>query len=114
MTTQITQSFGATEFDVMQWAQARGIYKHGTALGQAEKAMSEVQELIDAIKAGDEAEIVDGLGDVLVCLVNCSVLVDKDLRECFYKAYLEIKNRTGQMKADGKFHKSDCKCEVCV
>lgn len=99
------QSFAATEHAVMRWAQERGIYEHGTAIGQAEKTLEEAQELIDAIKASDKAAIADAIGDVLVTLVNVGALTDLDVRECFYKAYLEIKDRKGQMKADGKFHK---------
>jgi uncharacterized protein YabN with tetrapyrrole methylase and pyrophosphatase domain len=100
-----TQSYSATEFAVMRWAQDRGIYAHGTALGQAEKTLEEAQELIDAIKANDKAAIADAIGDVLVTLVNVGALTDLDVRECFYKAYLEIKDRTGRMMSDGTFHK---------
>ena len=100
-----TQSYAATEFAVMRWAQDRGIYTHGTALGQAEKTLEEAQELIDAIKIGSKPQASDAIGDVLVTLVNCAALLDLDVRQCFYEAYQEIKDRKGQMKADGKFHK---------
>ena len=102
-----TQSFGMTEFKVMEWAKARGIYENGTALGQALKAMSEVMELIEAIQSNDKHEIADALGDVLVCLVNTSVLVDMDLRQCFYKAFKEIEPRQGFMNANGQFVKTN-------
>lgn len=100
-----TQSFGMTEFQVMQWAEARGIYKHGTALGQAKKTLEEAQELIDAIEADDRAEIADALGDVMVTLVNVAVLTDMDLRSCFYKAYKVIEPRKGHMNEHGQFVK---------
>ncbi len=54
-----TQSFGMTEFQVMQWAAARGIYENGTALGQAKKTVEEAGELLAAVAANDFAEIAD-------------------------------------------------------
>jgi len=65
-----TQSFSSTEFAVMQWAQARGIYDNGTALGQAKKTLEEAMELVAAVEANDRAEIADAIGDVMVTLVN--------------------------------------------
>lgn len=100
-----TQSYAMTEFSVMQWAESRGIYKHGTALGQATKTAEEAQELIDAIKKCDKEEAADAIGDVLVTLVNCAVLLDLDVRKCFYEAYQEIKDRKGEMRSDGIFYK---------
>jgi len=100
-----TQSFSQTEFAVMQWAQARGIYENGTALGQAKKALAEAQELIDAIESGDMQETALELGDVMVCLVNTAVLLDLDARACFYKAYKKIEHRTGRMNEFGQFVK---------
>jgi len=55
-----TQSFSSTEFAVMQWAEARGIYKNGTALGQASKTVEEACELLIAItKDGRDKSIED-------------------------------------------------------
>jgi len=76
-----TQSFAQTEFSVMQWATDRGIYKHGTALGQAKKAQAEIQELIEAIEAGDKTEAELEAGDVVVCFVNTCTLFDIDFRQ---------------------------------
>jgi NTP pyrophosphatase (non-canonical NTP hydrolase) len=97
-----TQSFQMTEFLVMQWAQDRGIYENGTALGQAKKTLEEAGELVAAIEANDRAEIADAIGDVMVTLVNVGVLCDLDLRQCFYNAY---KYRKGHMNNDGQFVK---------
>jgi uncharacterized protein YabN with tetrapyrrole methylase and pyrophosphatase domain len=102
-----TQSFAQTEFSVMQWATDRGIYKHGTALGQAKKALSEIQELIEAIEAGDKTEAELEAGDVVVCLVNTCTLLDIDLRQAFYKAYKKIEHRRGFLNAEGVFVKSE-------
>jgi NTP pyrophosphatase (non-canonical NTP hydrolase) len=100
-----TQSFSMTEFQVMQWSQAKGILKYGTPLGQATKTLEEAQELIDAIKANDIAGVADGIGDVLVTLVNVAALTDLDVRQCFYEAYLQIKDRKGHMNEQGIFVK---------
>jgi NTP pyrophosphatase (non-canonical NTP hydrolase) len=100
-----TQSFGMTEFNVMQWAAARGIYKNGTALGQAKKTVEEANELLAAVTANDRAEIADAIGDVMVTLVNVGVLCDLDVRQCFYNAYKVIEPRKGYMNKDGQFVK---------
>jgi uncharacterized protein YabN with tetrapyrrole methylase and pyrophosphatase domain len=102
-----TQSFSQTEFLVMQWATDRGIYKHGTALGQAKKALSEIQELIEAIEAGDKTEAELEAGDVVVCLVNTCTLLDIDLRQAFYKAFKKIEHRKGYLDSSGIFIKQE-------
>ena len=100
-----TQSFGMTEFAVMQWAQARGIYENGTALGQASKTVEEACELLVAIAKDDKAEIADAIGDVMVTLVNVGVLTDLDVRQCFYNAFKVIEHRKGYLNKDGVFVK---------
>lgn len=100
-----TQSFGMTEFQVMRWAEDRGIYKNGTALGQASKTLEEACELLIAVAKNDRAEIEDAIGDVVVTLVNVAALTDMDVRQCFYKAYKAIEHRKGYMNKDGVFVK---------
>jgi NTP pyrophosphatase (non-canonical NTP hydrolase) len=101
-----TQSFGMTEFAVMQWAQARGIYENGTALGQASKTVEEACELLIAIAKNDKAEIADAIGDCVVTLVNVAALTDLDVRQCFYQAYKTIEPRQGYMDKNGVFVKT--------
>lgn len=100
-----TQSFGMTEFSVMQWAADRGIYENGTALGQASKTVEEACELLVAIAKNDKAEIADAIGDVMVTLVNVGVLTDLDIRQCFYNAFKVIEHRKGYLNKDGVFVK---------
>jgi len=100
-----TQSFSSTEFAVMQWAQERGIYENGTALGQASKTLEEACELLIAVAKNDKAEIADAIGDVMVTLVNVGVLTDLDVRQCFYNAYKVIEHRKGYLNKDGVFVK---------
>lgn len=101
-----TQSFSMTEFQVMQWAEKRGIYENGTALGQASKTVEEACELLVAIAKNDKAEIADAIGDVMVTLVNVAALTDMDVRQCFYQAYKTIEPRQGYMNKDGVFVKN--------
>ena len=61
---------------VQEWAAARGIYAHSTALAQALKAVSEVGELADAVIKGDEAALIDAIGDVAVCIVNVAKMAE--------------------------------------
>lgn len=63
-------TFEEFKTNVEQWAEARGIYEHSTALAQALKAVSEVGELADAVIKGDCEALMDAIGDVAVCLVN--------------------------------------------
>lgn len=102
-----TQSFASTENNVLAWSTARGILQNSTALAQAKKALGEVQELIEAIEAGDKAEAELEAGDVVVCLVNTCVLLDVDLRQAFYKSYKKIEHRKGFLNADGVFVKNE-------
>ena len=102
-----TQSFGMTEFQVMQWAQERGIYENGTARGQACKTVEEACELLIAVVKDDKAEIADAIGDVMVTLVNVAVLTDLDVRQCFYNAYKVIEHRKGYLNKDGVFVKEE-------
>ena len=100
-----TQSFSSTEFAVMEWAKARGIYENGTALGQAKKTLEEAGELLAAVAVRDKGEIADAIGDVMVTLVNVGVLTDLDVRQCFYNAYKVIEPRKGYMNKAGQFVK---------
>ena len=98
-------SFGAIELDVIRWAEQRGIIANSDSKTQLLKAFSEMGELSDAIIKRDRAGIVDGLGDVLVCLLVVAALEDLDLSFCLKSAYEEIKNRKGFLNANGVFVK---------
>ena len=98
-------SFGAIELDVIRWAEARGIIANSDSKTQLLKAFSEMGELSDAIIKRDRAGIVDGLGDVLVCLLVVAALEDLDLSTCLKSAYDEIKERRGFLNTNGVFVK---------
>lgn len=61
--------------NVQNWSRERGIYEHSTPDAQLLKALSEVGELADAYAKQDTAGVIDGIGDVLVCLVNYQTMV---------------------------------------
>ena len=67
--------------------------------------MSELGELADATIKGDDEGIVDGVGDVLVCLIIYCALQGIDLKSCLEVAYGEIKNRRGTLMPNGVFVK---------
>ena len=98
-------SWAITELNVIRWSEARGIIPNSTSLAQYKKAQEEMLELQTAICDRDRAGIIDGLGDVLVCLINVAALEDLDLTQCLEAAFLEIKDRRGYMNKEGIFVK---------
>jgi NTP pyrophosphatase (non-canonical NTP hydrolase) len=98
-------SWNVTELDVIRWAEARGIVANSDSKTQLLKAVSEMGELADAIIKRDRPAIVDGIGDVLVCLIVVGALEDVSLTKCLEAAYSEIKDRKGYLNKDGVFVK---------
>ncbi len=125
-------SFKELELDVIRWAEARKIIPNSTPLAQGRKTLEEVGELLEAA-AGLNAlnrlvkmdpflvesaavramaaqllgEFKDGVGDVLVTLINACALADVDLTECLAEAYDEIKDRKGTLLPSGIFQKDE-------
>lgn len=93
------------EKNVIAWAQERGIYEHSTAQAQLLKAVSEMGELADAVIKGDRAALIDGIGDVIVCLTQVAYMSGTDLNECYTRAWGDIKDRRGKMVASGAWVK---------
>ena len=98
-------SWNIIELDVIRWSEARGIIPNSTSVAQYRKAQEEMHELHAAIINRDRAGIIDGLGDVLVCLINVAALENVDLTHCLASAYNEIKHRKGSLNAGGIFVK---------
>jgi len=94
-------SYNITEMEVIRWGTARGIIKNSDSKTQLLKAFSEMGELSDAINKRDREKIIDGIGDVLVCLTMVAAIEDLDLKKCFEAAYDEIKNRKGHLNNNG-------------
>ena len=98
-------SWNMTEMDVIRWSEARGIIQNSTSEAQLRKAYEEMDELREAITTRDKDGIIDGLGDVLVCLINVAAIEDVNLTHCLESAYQEIKDRKGYMNSEGLFIK---------
>ena len=98
-------SWNQIEMDVIRWSEERGIIPNSTSVAQYRKAQEEMHELHTALINRNRANIIDGLGDVLVCLINVAALENVDLTHCLLTAYNEIKDRKGHMNAGGIFVK---------
>lgn len=98
-------SYAKVEMLILQWAEARRIIPNSTPDTQLLKAMSELGELADATIKKDRDEVVDAVGDVMVCLVNYCALQDINLVSCMEVAYDQIKNRKGTLLPNGVFVK---------
>ena len=98
-------SWNQIEMDVIRWSEERGIIPNSTSVAQYRKAQEEMHELHTALINRNRADIIDGLGDVLVCLINVAALENVDLTHCLLTAYNEIKNRKGYLNAGGIFVK---------
>ena len=87
-----------TQFDLIRdWANERGLYENGDTKTQALKLVEEVGETCRAILKEDNDEIIDGIGDCVVVLVNLAELHGVMIEYCIDAAYQEIKNRKGKM-----------------
>ena len=94
-----------TQFDLIrEWADERGLYENGDTKTQALKLVEEVGETCRAILKEDDDEIVDGIGDCVVVLVNLAQLHGVMIEYCIDAAYQEIKGRKGKM-ANGTYVK---------
>jgi NTP pyrophosphatase (non-canonical NTP hydrolase) len=100
-------SYAEVELKIIRWSEARKIIPNSTPETQLLKAVSELGELADATIKEDREGIVDGVGDVMVCLVNFCALQDIDLVTCMKSAYAEIKDRKGTLMPNGVFVKSE-------
>ena len=93
------------EFDlVREWAQERGLYEKGDVKTQFVKLAEEFGEVANAIIKSNDKEFKDGLGDMLVVMINLAHIGGTSMEECLNLAYTEIKNRQGSM-VNGSFVK---------
>jgi uncharacterized protein YabN with tetrapyrrole methylase and pyrophosphatase domain len=103
-------SWNQIEMSVIRWSEERGIIPNSTSIAQYRKAQEEMHELHTALINRNRPEIIDGLGDVLVCLINVAALENVDLTHCLQAAYLQIKDRRGTLLPNGIFQKEEeCK-----
>lgn len=98
-------SYADVEMKIIQWAEARKIIPNSSPETQLLKAVSELGELADATIKKDREEVIDAVGDVMVCLVNYCALQDISLVSCMEVAYDTIKSRKGTLLTNGVFVK---------
>jgi hypothetical protein len=103
--TFTTKTFEGLEGQVIAWSTARGILANSDAKTQFMKAVSEMGELADAINKRDTDGTIDGVGDVLVCLINVCAILGLNLTDCLAAAYDDIKDRKGYLNTEGVFIK---------
>lgn len=82
---------------IREWAHARNLIEGSDPKSQLLKTMSELGELADGINKGRQAEIIDGIGDVVVTLVIIAAQLNLSFEGCVAAAYDEIKDRKGRM-----------------
>jgi NTP pyrophosphatase (non-canonical NTP hydrolase) len=99
-------SYANVEMKIIQWSEQRKIIPNAKPHTQLMKAVSEMGELCDAELKGNMPMIKDGVGDVLVCLINYCALKDINLVNCIEEAYNQIKDRKGITLPDGTFVKA--------
>lgn len=98
-------SYAEVEMKVIQWSEARKIIPNSTPFAQSMKAVEEINELVDALRANNREEAIDAIGDTVVCLINVCALLDINMVDCLEAAYSQIKDRRGYMNAEGIFVK---------
>jgi NTP pyrophosphatase (non-canonical NTP hydrolase) len=69
------------------------------------KVAERMGDVLNKIEADLLDKLVDDYGDVFVTLVMGAEIEGIDVRAAIASAYNEIKDRKGEMRADGKFHK---------
>mgnify|MGYP003652036611 CR=1 FL=1 len=94
------------EMEIVRWAEARKIVPNSTPETQLLKAISEMGELADATIKGQQDDIVDAVGDTMVCLIIYCALQNLNLVDCMQVAYDSIKNRKGTLLENGVFVKA--------
>lgn len=100
-------NFNEYEKLVIEWAEARKIIPNATPVSQLLKAVSEMGELADAVNKGQGPEMIDAIGDIVVCLINLCELTGTDITSCLAFAYDQIKDRKGTLLPNGVFVKEE-------
>jgi NTP pyrophosphatase (non-canonical NTP hydrolase) len=98
-------TYSQLEIEILRWSEARKIIPNSTPQAQFLKAVSEIGELADALNKNNMDGIKDGVGDVLVCMINMCALLDINMTDCLQLAYNEIKDRKGTLLPNGVFVK---------
>lgn len=90
---------------IRSWAADKGIYAKGDIKTQYIKLMEEAGELAEAIIKGDDDEIQDAIGDMVVVLTSIAHFNYTPIEDCINSAYDVISKRKGKM-VNGSFVKN--------
>jgi len=99
-------SFAQAEMEIIRWLECRKIVPNSTPEVQLLKAVAELGELADATIKKDQEEIIDSVGDVMVCLISYCVLQNINITDCMKVAYAQIQHRKGTLLPNGVFVKN--------
>jgi len=91
---------------IRDWAENRGLYKHGDPMVQYVKLQEEAGELAKALIKDDQPEVIDAIGDMVVVLTNLAHQRGVHIETCISTAYEVINKRTGKM-INGTFVKDE-------
>lgn len=90
--------------EIRQWAHDRNLIEGSDRFRQMVKLVEEQGELAAGIAKGNEAMVIDSIGDMAVVLTIMAAQSGVDIERCIEFAYQEIKDRKGRM-IDGVFVK---------
>jgi NTP pyrophosphatase (non-canonical NTP hydrolase) len=102
---------------VLAWGAARGLHDTDDLRGQMTKLTEELGEIAAGVARDDRPRIMDGIGDLLVVLINFGAVYDKSLgtpiesskfflEDCLKGAWDQIENRKGKT-VNGIFVKNE-------
>lgn len=90
--------------EIRQWAHDRNLIEGSDRFRQMVKLVEEQGELAAGIAKGNEALVIDSIGDMVVVLTIMAAQSGVNIEACIEAAYDEIKDRKGRM-IDGVFVK---------
>jgi NTP pyrophosphatase (non-canonical NTP hydrolase) len=90
---------------IRQWAINRNLHT-ADPTRQMLKLVEEVGELAHAMARGENAGVIDAIGDIYVVLTILTMQLNLDINACIKQSYNVIKDRKGKL-VDGVFIKED-------
>lgn len=90
--------------EIRQWAHDRNLIEGSDRFRQMVKLVEEQGELAAGIAKGNEALVIDSIGDMVVVLTIMAAQSGVNIEACIEAAYDEIKDSKGRM-IDGVFVK---------
>lgn len=100
--------------NILDWGQKRGLHETQDLKPQLTKLIEELGEIAAGVARHDDERIVDGVGDLLVVLIQFGAVHRKQwgtdpadyLEDCLNHAWAQIKDRAGKTK-NGVFIKME-------